>query len=627
MKQLTLKTAGLLWLVAFVLPGCGTKTVEVAFISQVNEDFERTDAAANWVFGNGPEFPGAMGNFAVVAGRGRTNSKGGLLAFNFTGGGNYVIATQAFSGPVQLKGISFWISGFVPGTRLLVRLTDESDQTFQYFPTVSVGAAVRAGAAAGTSAGWVQIHVHLGDWDSSWEGASDGVFHGGLKAWGIGVEKGVQYYKTGEMAIDDISEMTSAEIAFDPFGRDRLPEFYTGSVSELIGVNIHFIRPETKLLDLAKRAGFGFVRMDLFWPMVEKSASQYDFSEYDLLMRALEERGMGALFILDYGNPLYYDGPGGFNDKWGPQTAATRAAYARFALAAAKHYSGRKVMLEVWNEPNVPHFWLPAPHPANYGLLANEAYKAVKEEIADVPIIVGAASGCDAAFLGQVFDVPGLANVDAVSIHPYRDRAPETFVQERILVQDVLRRKTGRSDVPLYSGEWGYPSTMFGGRNEAAWKKQAAYAIRLILINILSRVPKTVWYDLKDDGSNPSELEHNFGLLTENSAAKPAFNAVKTLTDLLPGRERGDTSINSWTISAVETRANDVYGLVFQNERGRLAALWTSHARGSVEVKIPDSNSYRFFNLFGDSVTPVKRENGFCFLSLNGENGPVYVKY
>jgi hypothetical protein len=609
---------------SIALPGCGKKTVDVAFISQVNEDFERTDAAANWFFGNGPEFPGATGNFAVVAGRGRTNSKGGVLAFNFTGGGNYVIAAQTFSGPVPIKGLSFWISGFVPGTRLLVRLTEESDQTFQYFPTV---AAAAGGVGAGASAGWVQIRVLIGDWDSSWEGPADGVFRGGLKACGIGVEKGVQYYKTGEIVIDDITEMKSAEIAFDPFGQDRLPEFYTGPVSALIGVNIHFIRPDTRLLDLAKSAGFGFIRMDLFWPMVEKSASQYDFSEYDLLMRALEERGMGALFILDYGNPLYYDGPGGFNDKWGPQTAATRAAYARFALAAAKHYSGRKVMLEVWNEPNVAHFWLPATHPANYGLLANEAYKAVKEEIADVPIIAGAASGCDAAFLGQVFDVPGLANVDAVSIHPYRDRAPETFVQERILVQDVLRRKTGRGDIPLYSGEWGYPSTMFGGRSDAAWKKQAAYAVRLILINILSGVPKTVWYDLKDDGTDPSNIEHNFGLLTENAAAKPAFNAVKTLADLLPGRESGDLSVDSWTASAVDTRANDVYGLELQNERGRLAALWTSHARGSVEVKIPDSASYRFFNMFGESVTPIKRENGFCFLSLNGENGPVYVKY
>jgi len=441
-------------------------------------------------------------------------------------------------------------------------------------------------------------------------------------------------------AQENIKQAEAARIVFDPFGKDRLPEFYTGPVSALLGVNIHFIRPDAKLLDLAKRAGFGFVRMDLFWPMIEKSAGQYDFSEYDLLMRDLEERGMGALFILDYGNPLYYDGPGGFNDKWGPQTAATRAAYAGFALAAARHYSGRKVMLEVWNEPNVPHFWLPAPHPGNYGLLASAAYRAVKEEIADVPVIVGAASGCDAAFLGQVFDVPGLANVDAVSIHPYRDRPPETFVQERTLVQDVLKKKTGRSDVPLYSGEWGYPSTMFGGRSEAAWKKQAVYAIRLILINVRSGVRKTVWYDLKDDGSDPREVEQNFGLVTEGGAAKPAYNAVRALSDLLPGRkngaerragnaaqaETGNAGSDSWAVSGVDARANEVYGVVFWNKKGLLAALWTSRTGGAVEIKIPDSAGLRIYDMFGEPVKPVKRQGGFCHLALEEQNGPVYVK-
>lgn len=115
----------------------------------------------------------------------------------------------------------------------------------------------------------------------------------------------------------DIQLAKAAQTVFDPFGKDRLPEFYTGPVSALLGVNIHFVRPRTELLDMAKMAGLRFVRMDLFWQPVETRAGRYDFLEYDLLMRALEERGLGALFILDYGNPLYYDGPGRFSDKWG----------------------------------------------------------------------------------------------------------------------------------------------------------------------------------------------------------------------------------------------------------------------------------------------------------------------
>ncbi|MEW5900709.1 MAG: cellulase family glycosylhydrolase [Acidobacteriota bacterium] len=594
----------------------GPKTVEVTFVSTVFEDFEGSSAATDWIFSNGPEFPGARGGFAVIAGRGRAGSKGGVLNFDFTGGGNYVITSRTLGSPLQAAGISFWVSGFVPGTRLLVRLTDETDQTFQYFPNVGDKA----------DSGWRRASVLLEDWDSYWGGPADGMFHGGLKSCGIGVEKGVQYYKTGEMVIDDISELASTEVAFDPFGQDLLPEFFTGPVSSLLGVNIHFIRPDLELLDLAKQAGFGFVRMDLFWDLIETSAGHYDFSDYDLLANALEDRGLGALFILDYANLLYYDGPGDFNPKWGPQTPAARSAYANFALAAARHYSGQPVMLEIWNEPNISQFWAPSPDPVAYSLLVDATYQAVKSEITNVRVVVGATSGCDAIFLGQVFALPSLSVADSVSIHPYRSTAPETFVQERLLVEEVLKQKTGRDDIPLYSGEWGYPSTLFGGRTAAAWHAQAVYAIRTILINIRSHVPKTVWYDLQDDGPNPSNAEHNFGLLTNGvPMPKPAYNAVKTLSDLLPGRE-SNSSVNSWTISTVETRSNDVYGLVFGNDRGRLAALWTARKRGKADITIPDSAALQFYDMFGEPLTSVRREGGFCFISLESEKGPVYVK-
>jgi hypothetical protein len=592
------------------------KTVDVTFISLIIEDFEGSSAPADWVFSNGPEFPGATGGFAVVGGRGRSGSKGGVVRFSFAGGGNYVIVARTFTDPVQTQGVFFWISGYVPGTRVLVRLTDESNQVFQYFPAVG----------SVSDSGWFQVGALLSDWDSYWGGSADGVFHGGIRACGIGVEKGIQFYRTGEMVIDDLAELGSAEIALDPFGQDALPEFFLGPVSSLIGVNIHFIRPQNALLDLAREAGFGFVRMDLFWDRVEKSAGQYDFSEYDMLVNALEARGLGALFILDYANPLYYDGPGAFNSNWGPQTQSTRTAYAKFAVAAAQRYSGRPVSLEVWNEPNLSQFWAPSPDPADYRLLADATVKAVRGKSAGVPVVVGATSGCDASFLDQVFALSSLSAVDAVSIHPYRSSSPETFLQERLLVQDVLKRRTLRDDIPLYSGEWGYSSSWFGGRTASAWNTQAVQAVRLILFNILSQVPKTVWYDLQDDGSNPANAEHNFGLLTNGTPApKPAYNAIKTLSDLLPGRD-ADPPVNSWSVSAVNTRVSNVYGLVFQNGRGRLAVLWTGHKRGGVDVRMPAGSSPQFFDMFGRAMTSVRVENGYCFFSLEGTKGPLYVK-
>jgi len=291
------------------------------------------------------------------------------------------------------------------------------------------------------------------------------------------------------------------------------------------------------------------------------------------------------------------------------------------------------VTLEIWNEPNGTTFWAPAPNPGDYGLLASAAVKAVKTECPGVPVVVGATAGCDIDFLGKVFDVPGLADVDAVSVHPYRTGPPKTFVQDRIRVQDLLRKKTGRSDIPLYSGEWGYPATNFGERSEAAWKKQAAYAIRLMLISVWSGAPKTVWYDMMDDGPDPKNAEHNFGLVAEDGRAKPAYDAIKTLSDLLAGMRGSSEKANKeagdhWAVSKVDTKAEDIYGLVFKNASGQLAALWTSREKAAAEIRIPDDAAYKFYDMYGRqaALTPVKREGGYCYLALQGDAGPVYVK-
>ncbi len=74
------------------------------------------------------------------------------------------------------------------------------------------------------------------------------------------------------------------------------------------GVNIHFTNPTTQqeqVLDYMQQAGFKFVRTDLTWASVEQQQGVYDFSNFDPLVSATYQRGMGVLYVLDYGNPLY----------------------------------------------------------------------------------------------------------------------------------------------------------------------------------------------------------------------------------------------------------------------------------------------------------------------------------
>src|SRR5438128_563716 len=91
-------------------------------------------------------------------------------------------------------------------------------------------------------------------------------------------------------------------------------------ISQGMGVNIHFTDPQPGEVRMIAAAGFRWVRMDFKWDATERERGQYDFSEYDRLMSALDESKIQALFILDYGNPLYDQGTP-------PRTPETRRAF------------------------------------------------------------------------------------------------------------------------------------------------------------------------------------------------------------------------------------------------------------------------------------------------------------
>ena len=72
-----------------------------------------------------------------------------------------------------------------------------------------------------------------------------------------------------------------------------------------VGVNIHFDRGHTADLDRIAAAGFKFVRMDLGWEAIERTRGEYDWSASDELLGNLDRRGLRAILILDYSNPLH----------------------------------------------------------------------------------------------------------------------------------------------------------------------------------------------------------------------------------------------------------------------------------------------------------------------------------
>ncbi len=48
----------------------------------------------------------------------------------------------------------------------------------------------------------------------------------------------------------------------------------------------------------------------------------------------------------------------------------------------------------------------------------------------------------------------------------------------------------------------------------------------MYLVNLLSGVDLTIDYDWKDDGPDPANSEHRFGIVRQDLSPKPAYTAV-----------------------------------------------------------------------------------------------------
>ena len=304
------------------------------------------------------------------------------------------------------------------------------------------------------------------------------------------------------------------------------------AVPETCGVNIHFTDPVPGEMKMLAEGGFRWIRMDFGWGGTERIKGKYDFGAFDRLLAALDAHQIRAVLILDYSNHHYDKG-------LSPASDEGRKAFARWAAAGVTHFRGRGVVWEMYNEPNIS-FWKPKPDVKQYVKLALEVGKALRAAAPEEIYVGPATSTFDFGFLEECFKAGLLDYWSAVSVHPYRQTAPETAAADYARLRKLIAKYAPKGkQIPILSGEWGY-STAWPHCDEA---KQGKYLARQWLVDVANEVPISIWYDWHDDGVDPKEGEHHFGTVRHDRHAdrnpiydpKPAYLAAKTLTTALGG--------------------------------------------------------------------------------------------
>jgi len=372
------------------------------------------------------------------------------------------------------------------------------------------------------------------------------------------------------------------------------------------GVNIHFVEPRERDIEMIADAGFRFVRMDFAWSHVEREKGKYDFSGYGRLVDSLAKRKIRLLFILDYGNRLYDGG-------LAPHTEEGRAAFCRFAAAAAKHFAGKGILWEICNEPNLDKFWRPKANVEDYCDLAVAVCKALRGADPKCSIVAPATSGIPLNFIEKVFQSGLLKWLDGVTVHPYRSRAPETAVPEYKKLRELIDKyaSPGKKGLPILSGEWGYSLLHFRRAPNPA-EKQASYLARQFLINLMNDVRLSIWYDWHDDGPDPKEYEHNFGIVTHGYKLKPSYLSARTLLHTLSGLKFAGT---------IPLESPDDYALLFSDGERRVIAAWTTGRAHAISLLVK-AKRVEIVSMTGET-RQVKTKDGQ--LDLEVSENPQYI--
>ena len=132
--------------------------------------------------------------------------------------------------------------------------------------------------------------------------------------------------------------------------------------------------------------------------------------------------------------------------------------------------------------------------------------------------------------------------MDAVSVHGYRDASPgnpesiaaTTIGGENYYTVRSLMQTYGGKTLPIVDSEWGWSVGSGGDRPVATAQLQGDYLARSLLVNLSQGIPLSIWYDWMD-GSDPTNPEDNFGMVTDTNVAKPAYNEMQLLTKSLRG--------------------------------------------------------------------------------------------
>lgn len=367
-------------------------------------------------------------------------------------------------------------------------------------------------------------------------------------------------------------------------------------------------RDQEKEILAAALCGAKVIRTGIGWGGIQpQDRSHWNWESMDRLVELYGKNGMELQYTL------------GFTTKWAAPPEKQRDpnwlvwsrcapdldAWSNYVQTVAQRYKGKIRYWEVWNEPDLAGFC--GFSAEEYIKIQQASFKAVKAADPQANVMTGGfatltdhPSRKDKQFHEKVLR-QAKGSFDVHAYHEHGDFTAYARLVDEILIP--LRRATGTT-VPWYANETAIYSM------DGAEDFQAETLYKKLLYAWARGAIGYTWYDLRNDGFDPKDAEHNFGMMTNDFYPKPVYPVYNALVTWFKGMKfdrQLEMGVNIWAF-------------VFKNSDRIIIPCWNESAAAATRhiVIKTDAGKAEHIDIMGNA-SPVPLLDGMTILEL----GPV----
>ncbi|MBM3605794.1 MAG: hypothetical protein FJX25_13920 [Alphaproteobacteria bacterium] len=297
--------------------------------------------------------------------------------------------------------------------------------------------------------------------------------------------------------------------------------------------------------ELADYAAMGvrWLRTDLNWATIQQGGpDSFDWSEMDRVVDLARAYDIKVLPVA------------GSTPEWAwqnperPSPPRDAEAFGRFLRVAVARYSTRGIdTWEIWNEPNLEGPFPPQPDAREFARILKAANASIKAADPDATVILGGlaavvetnlsgdplvVSATD--FLETVYAEGAGDSFDALGFHPYTgadlpdlNASGNSWAMMAGPIRDIMTAH-GDETKKIWITEYGAPTNRDGGGVSPERQAELMRA-SVELARATPWIGPLFWYSYRDLGTDPTDRENWFGLMTTDGDAKPARSALEGL--------------------------------------------------------------------------------------------------